>query len=165
VLRACALALREHPRLNARLDGAEIVVADEVHVGLAVDDEAGLGVPVVRHADRRSLQEIARAVADLVERTKERRVTPDELSGGTFTVTALDGSVVDAFTPVINPPQSAILGLGRVREVPVIEDGAVRSGRVAVLSLTFDHRVVDGAPAARFLGRVAELLARPYLLM
>ncbi|MDA0301956.1 MAG: 2-oxo acid dehydrogenase subunit E2, partial [Chloroflexi bacterium] len=165
VLRACALALREHPRLNARLEGAEIVVADAVHVGLAVDDEAGLVVPVVRHADRQSLQEIAHTVADLVERTKERRVTPDELSGGTFTVTALDGSVVDAFTPVINPPQAAILGLGRVREVPVIEDGAVRGGRVAVLSLTFDHRVLDGAPAARFLGRVAELLGRPYLLM
>ena len=113
----------------------------------------------------RSLQEVARAVADLVERTKEHRVSPDELSGGTFTVTALDGSVVDAFTPVINPPQAAILGVGRVREVPVIEDGAVRTGRVTVLSLTFDHRVLDGAPAARFLGRVAELLARPYLLM
>ncbi|MEI7925158.1 MAG: dihydrolipoamide acetyltransferase family protein [Chloroflexota bacterium] len=169
VVRACALALREHPRLNARFEvsasGPEIVVADEVHVGLAVDDEAGLVVPVVRHADRLSLQEVARTVADLVERTKEHRVTPDELTGGTFTVTALDGTVVDAFTPVINPPQAAILGVGRVREVAVIEDGAVRAGRVAVLSLTFDHRVLDGAPAARFLGRVAELLARPYLLM
>ncbi len=169
VVRACALALREHPRLNARLEvsasGAEIVVADEVHIGLAVDDEAGLVVPVVRHADRLSLQEVAGTVADLVERTKEHRVTPDELSGGTFTVTALDGTVVDAFTPVINPPQAAILGVGRVREVAVIEDGAVRAGRVAVLSLTFDHRLLDGAPAARFLGRVAELLARPYMLM
>ena len=169
VVRACALALREHPRLNARLEvsasGTEIVLADEVHVGLAVDDDAGLVVPVVRHADRLSLQEVARTVADLVERTKEHRITPDELSGGTFTVTALDGTVVDAFTPVINPPQAAILGVGRVREVAVIEDGAVRAGRVAVLSLTFDHRVLDGAPAARFLGRVAELLARPYLLM
>ncbi len=169
VVRACALALREHPRLNARLEvsasGAEIVVADEVHIGLAVDDEAGLVVPVVRHADRLSLQEVAGTVADLVERTKEHRVTPDELSGGTFTVTALDGTVLDAFTPVINPPQAAILGVGRVREVAVIEDGAVRAGRVAVLSLTFDHRLLDGAPAARFLGRVAELLARPYMLM
>ncbi|MGE3856772.1 MAG: dihydrolipoamide acetyltransferase family protein [Dehalococcoidia bacterium] len=167
IVRACALALREHPRLNARLDAAsgEIVAEEAVHVGLAVDEEAGLVVPVVRDADRRSLQEVARTVADLVERVKTRRVTPDELSGGTFTVTALDGSVVDAFTPVINPPQAGILGVGRVREVAVIEDGAVRAGRVTTLSLTFDHRVLDGAPAARFLARVAELLARPYLLM
>jgi len=165
VLRACALALREHPRLNARLDGAEVVLQDEVYIGLAVDDDAGLVVPVVRDADRASLQQTARTVADLVERTKDRRVTPDELTGGTFTVTALDGTVVDAFTPVINPPQAAILGLGRVRETAVIEDGAVRAGRVTTLSLTFDHRVLDGAPAARFLARIAELLARPYLLM
>ncbi|MFA7248409.1 MAG: dihydrolipoamide acetyltransferase family protein [Dehalococcoidia bacterium] len=165
VLRASAIALRDHPRLNARIEGDAVVLMDEVHLGLAVDDPAGLVVPVVRHADRLSLQETARAVADLVDRTKEHRVSPDELEGATFTVTALDGTVVDAFTPVINPPQAAILGLGRVREVAVIEDGAVRIGRVAALSLTFDHRVLDGSPAARFLGRVAELLARPYLLM
>lgn len=136
-----------------------------MNVGFAVDREEGLMVPVVRHADELSLQALARAVADLTERAGDDRLELDDVSGATFTVTSLEGLKVDVFTPVINPPQAAILGVGRVREVPVFEGTQVVRGQVTTLSLTFDHRVVDGAPAGRFLGRVDELLGRPYMLM
>ncbi|MBM3141212.1 MAG: 2-oxo acid dehydrogenase subunit E2, partial [Chloroflexi bacterium] len=164
-VKACALALREHPALNARLEGDQIVSDPAVNVGFALDQDAGLLVPVVRGADALPLKEVARTIADLNERAKSGRLSPDDMTGGTFTVTSLEGTVVDAFTPVVNPPQAAILGLGRVREVAVVEGGAVTRAQTAVLSLTFDHRLLDGAPAARFLGRVAELLGRPYLLV
>lgn len=165
MLRACALALREHPGLSARLDGDRIVSAAEVNIGFAVDVDEGLIVPVVHHVDALSLKEVARAVADLSERAKAGSLGLPDVSGGTFTVTSLEGTVVDAFTPVVNPPQAAILGVGRVRDVPVFEGSAVERAQVTTLSLTFDHRVLDGAPAARFIARVAELLSRPYLLM
>ena len=165
VVKACALALRDHPALNARLDGDQIVSAPDVNIGFAVDVDEGLIVPVVHHADALSLRDVARAVADLTERAKAGSLGLPDVSGGTFTVTSLDGTVVDAFTPVVNPPQAAILGVGRVRDVPVFEGGAVERGQVTALSLTIDHRVLDGAPAARFLARVAELLSRPYVLM
>ena len=102
---------------------------------------------------------------ELSEQIKSGRLSVDTVTGGTFTVSSLESSVVDSFTPVINPPQAAILGVGRVRDVPVIEDGEVTRGQTTTLSLTIDHRVTDGAPAARFLGRVIQLLERPYLLM
>lgn len=165
VVKACALALREHPRLNSRLEDDHIVIEPEVNVGVAVDLDEGLMVPVVRGADALSLQQLARAVADLTKRAKENNLSVDDVSGGTFTVTSLEGFTVDAFTPVINLPQAAILGVGRVREVPVLEGSRVERGQVTTLSLTFDHRVVDGAPAARFLARVCELLDRPYMLI
>ncbi len=165
VVRACALALGEHPALHARLEGDRIVHEPVAHVGFAVHLDDGLMVPVVRDAATRSLQDVARSVADLNERAKSGALSPDDVTGGTFTVTSLEGTVVDAFTPVLNPPQSAILGVGRVREVPAFEGDAVVRARVTALSLTFDHRVVDGGPSARFLGRVGELLERPYLLM
>ena len=166
VVKACALALREHPRLNSRLEDADhIVIEPEVNVGVAVDLDDGLMVPVVQGADALSLQQLARAVADLTKRAKENNLSVDDMRGGTFTVTSLEGFTVDAFTPVINLPQAAILGVGRVREVPVLEGSRVERGQVTTLSLTVDHRVVDGAPAARFLARVCELLDRPYMLI
>jgi pyruvate dehydrogenase E2 component (dihydrolipoamide acetyltransferase) len=165
VVRACALALREHPRLNARLEGDRIVLPGTVDVGLAVDDDEGLVVPVLRGADRRSLKDVARALRELTQRSEAGRLTQADVEQGTFTVTSLASTVVDGFTPIINPPQVAILGVGRVREIVAFEGSAVVPRRVTTLSLTFDHRVSDGAPAARFLGRVAELVQRPYLLM
>ena len=164
VVRACALALREHSHLNARLDGDRIVIEPQVNVGLAVDLDEGLMVPVVREADELSLQEVARSIADLTERARGGSLSVDDMTGATFTVTSLEGFAVDAFTPVINPPQAAILGVGRVRDVAVFEGSSVERGRATTLSLTFDHRVVDGAPAARFLGRVVELLEDPAAL-
>ena len=165
VVRACALALLEHGRLNARIDGDEIVLEPEINIGLAVDIDAGLMVPVVRGADALTLKQLAGVIGELNERAKADRLSLDDVSGGTFTVTSLEGLAVDAFTPVINPPQAAILGVGRVRDVAAFDGARVERAQATTLSLTFDHRVVDGAPAARFLGRVSELLARPYMLM
>ena len=165
VVKACALALREHPRLNARLDGSQIVVEPDVNIGVAVDLDEGLMVPVVRGADALSLKQLAAAIAELTRRAQDGALSVDEVTGGTFTVTSLESFAVDAFTPVLNPPQAAILGVGRTREAPVFEGARIERGRVTTLSLTFDHQIADGAPAARFLGRVCELLARPYMLM
>lgn len=165
VARACALALKEHPQLNARLEGDQIVVASEINVGVAVDQDAGLIVPVLRATDRMSLQMAMKTLRELTSKAREDSLRAEDVTGGTFTVSSLEGSVVDAFTPIINPPQAAILGVGRTRDVAAFEGSEVVKRQVVTLSLTFDHRVTDGAPAARFLGRVAELLERPYLLM
>jgi pyruvate dehydrogenase E2 component (dihydrolipoamide acetyltransferase) len=165
VVRACAVALGAHPQLNARLEGDEIIPSEAVHIGLAVDQASGLIVPVLRDVHLRSLKDVSQALRDLTQRAASGGLTQSEVEAGTFTVTSLAGSVVDAFTPILNAPQVAILGLGRVREVAGFEADRVVRHRVTTLSLTFDHRALDGAPAARFLGRLTELLARPYLLM
>jgi len=150
-----ATALRERPSLNATIENDEILVLDEVHVGFAVAISSGLIVPVVRDADRRSLAEIAAAVRDLSERARASQLTVDDVGGGTVTITNLGAQGVDAFTPIINPPQSAILGIGRILARPVVRDGELVAGQTCVLSLTFDHRVVDGVPAAQLLDAVA----------
>jgi pyruvate dehydrogenase E2 component (dihydrolipoamide acetyltransferase) len=136
-----------------------------VHIGVAMDLTEGLIVTVLRDTDRRPLKAIATDLIALRERAQAGRLSLNDVTGSTFTVTSLEGLAVDAFTPVINPPQAAILGVGRVRDVARFEGERVVRARVTTLSLTFDHRVTDGAPAARFLGRVCELLDRPYLLM
>ncbi|HWO73971.1 MAG TPA: dihydrolipoamide acetyltransferase family protein [Dehalococcoidia bacterium] len=164
-VRACALALREHPRLNANLDGDTIVIEPRVNVGVAVDSEHGLIVPVIQDADKRPLRDVLVALRELTEKARADRLNLEDVAGGTFTVSSLEGTGVDAFTPLVNPPQAAILGIGRVREAPGFDGPHVVRRQVTTLSLTFDHRITDGAPAARFLDRVAELLARPYLLM
>ena len=165
IVSACALALRDHPLLNARLVDDRIHLPATVDVGIAVDQETGLVVPVLRGADRLSLEETARALRDLTQRAEAGRLAQDEAAGATFTVTSLAATVVDAFTPILDPPQAAILGVGRVREIAAFEDERVVRQRVTTLSLTFDHRVMDGAPAARFLGRLAEILGRPRVLL
>ena len=161
----CARALREHPALNSRLEGDSIRLLDEVHVGLAVDTERGLLVPVVRHADRLRLAEIARTLRELVARARQGQSGPDELKGGTFTITNLGAYGIDAFTPIINLPECAILGVGRIAPRPAVVDGQLAVRQRLWLSLTFDHRLVDGAPAARFLQRIAQLVEEPYLLL
>jgi pyruvate dehydrogenase E2 component (dihydrolipoyllysine-residue acetyltransferase) len=165
IARACGLALKEHPQLNARLEGDQIAIEPEINVGVAIDQDAGLIVPVIHATDRMSLQMVMKTLRELTDKGKEDRLRAEDVTGGTFTVSSLEGSVVDAFTPIINPPQAAILGVGRVRDVAAFEGSEVVKRQVTTLSLTFDHRVTDGAPAAKFLGRVAELLERPYLLM
>ena len=165
VVRACALALREHPQFNSRLEGDSIRLLDDVNVGVAVDLPEGLMVPVVARADKSSLNDVARKVIHLGERAKANALTVDDVTGGTFTLTSLESYGIDAFTPIVNPPQTAILGVGRVREVAAFDGPEVVRRQVVTLSLSFDHRVADGAPAARFLTRVSELLDRPYLLM
>lgn len=165
VVKACARAIRDHPRFNARLDGDEIALLPDINIGIALDQDAGLVVPVVRNVDRLSLAELSRAARELGERGRADRLTPADLDGGTFTVTSLASTVVDAFTPIINPPQAAILGVGRVRDTVGFTASGPVPRRVTTLSLTFDHRLNDGAPAARFLGRIVELVERPYVLV
>jgi pyruvate dehydrogenase E2 component (dihydrolipoamide acetyltransferase) len=161
-----ARALREFPYMNARLtaDGA-IEQLPYVNLGLAVDTDRGLLVPVVRNADQKGLQAFGAEFRALVERARSGKSLPDDLSGGTFTITNLGMYDIDAFTPIINLPEAAILGVGRILPKPVVHQGQIVARQMWTLSLTFDHRLVDGAPAARFLQRVKQLVENPYLLL
>jgi len=164
IVKAAALALAEHPRLNSTLEGDVIRLLDEVNVGVAVAMDEGLIVPVVREADRKPLRQIAVEARELSEKARQGTLIVDEVTGGTFTVTTLGMYDVDVFTPIVNPPQCAILGVGRVKEVPAFQGDEVVRRSVLNLSLSFDHRVVDGAPAADFLRRVKHYLEHPDLL-
>ncbi len=165
VVRAAALALRQHPILNATIQDKEIHLLSRIHMGLAVAVPGGLMVPVIPDADRLSLPDLAAATRDVAERCRNGSIGLDELEGGTFAVTSLGTYGVDMFTPVINPGNVGILGVGRLRDSGTWEgDDWVRT-QVLTLSLTFDHRAVDGAPAAEYLQTIAELLARPLVLV
>jgi len=159
IVQACAHALRQHPRMNASLEGNIIHVHGDIHVGLAVALDEGLIVPVVRDVDKKSLKDIAAEAKTLAEKARANQLKLEEVSGGTFTVSNLGMYGVDAFTPIINAPQSGILGVGRIVEKPVIYRSEITKRSMMVLSLTFDHRVIDGAPAGAFLQTVADLLA------
>ena len=160
ILKAVALTLREHPRLNARIvEGAIEVVAD-VNLGLAVNLEDGLVVPVLRHADRKSVAELAAEARRLAEAAREGHLPPATLQGGTFTITNLGATGIDWFTPIIHQPQVAILGVGRVAERPVVRDGRVVVAPMMALTLVYDHRAVDGYPASLFLAAVGDRLRR-----
>ncbi len=165
LIRICARALQEHPRLNASLAGNEIRLLDTVNVGLAVETDQDLVVPNVKDVARKSLVEIATDLRALVDRARGGGLTLDDITGGTFTITNLGLYGVDAFTPIINPPEAAILGVGAIRPKPAVVDGAVVPRDSVTLSLTIDHRIVDGAPGARFLQRLVELIEQPYLLL
>jgi pyruvate dehydrogenase E2 component (dihydrolipoamide acetyltransferase) len=162
-----ARALREFPYMNARLDaeGQAIERLPCVNLGMAVDTERGLLVPVIRNADQKGLQAFGREFRTLVERARTARSTPEDLSGGTFTITNLGMYDVDAFTPIINLPETAILGVGRIQPKAVVRGSEIVARQMWTLSLTFDHRLVDGAPAARFLQRIKQLVETPYLLL
>ncbi len=165
--RLVALALVEHPALNASWgDDGGVVRHDAVHVGVAVETERGLLVPVIRDAHAKSVGQIAAESAAIIARARVGRATPDELRGGTFTITNLGPYEIDAFTPIINLPECAILGVGRIASRAVVVDeetGAIAARKMLALSLTFDHRVVDGAPAARFLQRIRRFVEQPLL--
>lgn len=161
VIKAVATALRGHPRMNVVLFDDEIELLEDVNVGLAVPLKEGLLVPVIRNADRRTLAEIARETRRLIRRAHAGALAVDDVTGSTFTVTDLGVYGVDFFVPIINPPEAAILGIGRITEKPVAVKGKVIVRSTMMLCLTFDHRVVDGAPAARFLDAVSKLLAKP----
>jgi pyruvate/2-oxoglutarate dehydrogenase complex dihydrolipoamide acyltransferase (E2) component len=150
VLKACALSLRDFPELNARLDRDEIVYLDRYDLGVAVQTDLGLVVPVVRDCDSRSVEELAGEVARLAEAARAGKLAPEELRGSTFTVTSA-GKLAGLFqTPLVNYPEVAILSVGRIAERPVVRDGEVTTAPVGYVSVTFDHRVVDGARAAAF---------------
>ncbi len=156
-----ARALSEFPYMNARLTSSGIRELPAVNVGVAVDTQRGLVVPVLCEADRMKLAATCRALADLTERARRGQSLPDELTGGTFTLTNLGMYGIDAFTPIINPPETGILGIGRIAPRPVGRDGRIVLREQVTLSLSFDHRLVDGAPAARFLARIKELIEQP----
>jgi pyruvate dehydrogenase E2 component (dihydrolipoamide acetyltransferase) len=152
-----ARALLQHPALNARLEGETIFQVATVNIGYAVDTDRGLLVPVVRDVQDKSLRQVAAESAALIERARAGQARVEELQGGTFTLTNLGPYEIDAFTPIINLPECAVLGVGRIvaRQVVVDADASqVAIRRMVYLSLTFDHRLVDGAPAARFLQTV-----------
>jgi pyruvate dehydrogenase E2 component (dihydrolipoamide acetyltransferase) len=162
-----ARALREFPYVNARLneDGTSIERLPAVNLGLAVDTERGLLVLVIRDADRKGLRAFGTEFRALVERARVGKSLPDDLTGGTFTITNLGMYDIDAFTPIINLPEAAILGVGRIQPKAVVEDGEIVARQMWTLSLAFDHRLMDGAPAARFLQRIKQLVENPYLLL
>jgi pyruvate dehydrogenase E2 component (dihydrolipoamide acetyltransferase) len=165
LVKIAARALQEFPYMNVRLTQQGLQVLPEINVGIAVDTDRGLLVPVVREASQKSLFELNTQLHTLVDRALKGSSLPDDLNGGTFTITNLGMYEIDAFTPIINPPECAILGVGRIITKPVGVDGQIVLRDQMALSLSFDHRLVDGAPAARFLQRIKQLIERPMVLL
>ena len=159
-----ARALHEQSHVNVRLTKAGVEKVEQINVGVAVDTERGLLVPVVRDVAGRGLLDIHRALLALAGRARAGTILPDELTGGTFTITNLGMFEIDAFTPIVNPPECAILGVGRIVSKPIAVNGQVALREMVVLSLSFDHRLIDGGPAARFLQRLKQLVERPITL-
>ena len=162
LVKAVAQALRQHPKMNARLAETRIELLDEVNVGIAVDGPEGLAVPVIRNADRKDLPTIARERRQKVGRAATGSLKAEDVGGGTFTVMDLGPYEVDVFTPIVGLPEVGVLGVGRVVQKPVVWQDEIRVRSMLSLSLSFDHRVIDGAPAADFLRTVKNALEKPY---
>jgi len=158
LVKTVAEALKKHPILNSTLENDKIKIFENINIGVAVATEKGLMVPVVHDADKKTLHEVASEVKELVEKAREGKLEKENVSGGTFTITNLGMYGVDVFTPIINPPETAILGVGRIVEKPVVVNGEIKIKPIMILSLSYDHRVIDGAPAAQFLKTIKELL-------
>jgi pyruvate dehydrogenase E2 component (dihydrolipoyllysine-residue acetyltransferase) len=165
VIKAVALALRQHPGCNAWWQDDHIRYWNEVHVSMAVAVEEGLITPVIRHADQKSLRQIASEARDLAGRARERRLKPEEYTGGTFSVSNLGMLDIDEFTAVINPPEAGILAVGRIAEKPVAHEGVVAIRRRMRLTMSCDHRVIDGATGAEFLKTLKGMLENPLALV
>lgn len=163
-IRAAALALRAHPRLNALVTEQGVEQITAIHIALAVSLEDGLLTPVIRDADTKSVAALAAEAAHLATAARAGTLPPGALQGGTFTVSNLGATGIDWFTPVLNPPQVAILGVARVVERPVVRGGQLAVAPCTTLSLVFDHRAIDGDPAARFLATLRDLLEEPSAL-
>ena len=165
VVKACAKALTRFPTVNASWTGEAIQTHAEVHVGVAVSIPDGLITPVVRNADRKHVADISGEIKDLAARARDKKLKPEEFIGSTFTISNLGMFDVTEFTAIINPPESCILAVGAVRKLPVVKNDQVTVGQRMKLTLTSDHRVVDGALAAQFLGEVRRLLENPVSLL
>jgi pyruvate dehydrogenase E2 component (dihydrolipoamide acetyltransferase) len=159
-----AFALKKHPIMNSVLEEDQIKMIKNINIGVAVALEDGLIVPVVHDADKKDLIETASLVRELIEKARKRELSIEELRGGTFTITNLGGFEVDIFTPIINPPQTAILGVGKIMERVKVVDKQIHAVPIMTLTLVFDHRVVDGAKAAQFLKEIKDLLEDSYKL-
>ncbi|MGB7975839.1 MAG: 2-oxoglutarate dehydrogenase complex dihydrolipoyllysine-residue succinyltransferase, partial [Roseiarcus sp.] len=164
-VKACVQALKEIPAVNAEIDGADLVYKNYYHVGIAVGTDKGLIVPVVRDADKLSIAEVEKAIAALGKRARDGQLTLDELQGGTFTITngGIYGSLMS--TPILNAPQSGILGMHKIQERPIAVSGKVEIRPMMYLALSYDHRIVDGREAVTFLVRVKEALEDPARLV
>ncbi len=162
IAKCVAKALKEYPRINATIEGDEVTEYDTVNMNIAVDTPIGLLTPVIREVFRRGINELMRDYADVIERARRGKLKERDIIGGTFTITNLGMFGIDTFTPIINPPQVAILGVNRmVKKVVPTEEGGLEVATVMNLSLTFDHRVIDGAEAARFLSRIKHYIEHP----
>jgi pyruvate dehydrogenase E2 component (dihydrolipoamide acetyltransferase) len=165
LVKLAAVALTRHTAVNATFTGEAIERHPGAHVGIAVAAPQGLIVPVIRDADRRTVQEIARARADLVGRARDNKLTLADLEGGTFTISNLGMFGVEQFTAVLNPPQVAILAVGAVKDEPVVVDGVLEAAPILRMTLTCDHRAIDGADGAQFLQTLVELVEQPALAL
>lgn len=164
LVKATALALREHRTLNSTWTDQGVYLFQDINIGVSVATPEGVMTPVVKGADHRSLLDISQEIKGLTERARSHTLKLQEITGGTFTITNMGMYQIDTFTPVLNPPQAAILGVGRIKETPAAMDGALVSTPVMDLSLTIDHRVLDGAQAAEFLRTLAGSLETPGIL-
>jgi len=160
LVKVVAKALEEHRILNSTIVGEKIKIYEDINIGVAVATEKGLVVPVVRNANKKPLLQIASTLKGLLEKARERELSREDLTGGTFTITNLGMYGVEVFIPIINPPEAAILGVGKVTEKPVIVNKEVKIKPIMYLSLSYDHRIVDGAPAAQFLQKVKQILEK-----
>jgi pyruvate dehydrogenase E2 component (dihydrolipoamide acetyltransferase) len=167
VLKACAIMLKQFPRFNASLDLAkgQLVMKNYCHLGVAVDTERGLLVPVLRDVDKKSVYEIGKEMAELAERARLKKLSADDMRGGSFTISNLGGIGGTGFSPIVNYPEVAILGLSRSKLQPVWRDGQFVPRLIMPLSLSYDHRVVDGADAARFTRMLADMLENPLVML
>jgi pyruvate dehydrogenase E2 component (dihydrolipoamide acetyltransferase) len=165
VMKATAMALAENPRINSVLDGNDLIYRSDINLGMAVATDRGLLVPVIRQADTLTLRQLSRIAAEIAGKCRDGKISPDEMEGGTFTVSNIGVYGVTSFTPIINQPQAAILGVCAVDDKLRLKDGTVEARKVMGLSITFDHRIVDGAEASVFFSRIRELLERPLEIM
>lgn len=165
LVKVVSKAVLDFPIVNASLTEEGIHLKDYVNMGLAVAVENGLIVPVIKDVDLMTLQEISTVSVELIDKAKKGRLKPSEYTGGTFTITNLGMFDIDEFTAIINPPESAILAIGKIDRVPVVEGDNIVIKPIMILSLTYDHRIIDGAPAAQFLQRVKQIMQNPYLLI
>ncbi|MBU7022715.1 MAG: 2-oxo acid dehydrogenase subunit E2, partial [Theionarchaea archaeon] len=165
LVKAVALALRKHPHLNSTLAEDKIVLRDAINIGVAVARGEDLLVPVIHKADTLSLKKISQAAADIIERTRNDQLTETDVLDGTFTISNLGMYDINFFTPIINPPEAAILGVGRISLRPVVVKNRIEIREMVTLSLSFDHRIVNGVPAALFLQEIKSLLEHPYRLL
>jgi pyruvate dehydrogenase E2 component (dihydrolipoamide acetyltransferase) len=165
LVKVAASALKDHPIINSRIEGDQICLLEEINIGVAIALQDGLIVPVIRSADRKSLPEIAIALRDLTQKAREEKLSLEDVGGGTFTLSNMGMLGIDKFNAIINPPECSILGVGRTVEKPVVQGGEIKIRPMAWLSLSSDHRIVDGATAALFLNHIKKLLENPTLLL
>jgi pyruvate dehydrogenase E2 component (dihydrolipoamide acetyltransferase) len=166
-VKAAVIALREFPQVNSSLDLANnrLVLKRYYHIGIAVDTDRGLLVPVIRNADQLSVYGLAQQLTEIAQKARDKKLSPDDMRGGTFTITNLGGIGGTSFTPIVNYPEVAILGMSRARLQPTVRDGQIVPRLILTLSLSYDHRVIDGADGARFTRRVCDMLENPLKML